>query len=377
MGGSKRSWPAALMIGLLLLVAIVSWFKTRHSGEARELFETHPKRVMGTSCLLRVVGKVGDEQRSLGEALRDAERALRRVESLMSTWIDSSELSRFNKGPAGVAHQLSSDTLRVLHAAKALHRASAGTFDVTCRPQIELWRRQGRAGRLPTPQQLQRARLASSWSLITLEAAAARKTRASARFDLGGIAKGYGIDLAIEAMRAKGIAGGLVDVGGDLRFFGTPLRGLRWSVDIRDPFAKGQAVVATLVLEEGAVATSGDYARYVEIEGRRFSHVLDPRSGFPASHSPSVTVVAATAMLADAWATALSVLGPAGIGCLPVAIEAMVVTRTSPPRAFVSPGFQSLLAQAPPFPLIERPRLGRCTPKQKIYDILSAASGIR
>ena len=152
--------------------------------------------------------------------------------------------------------------------------------------------------------------------------------------DLGGIAKGYAVDQAVAAMTSLGIRGGVVDAGGDLRCFGSRPDGQSWKVAVRDPFHAADASappLATLRVHDAAVCTSGNYFRYVQIQGRRYSHIIDPRPGphmgMPAEAAPSVTVVAPTAIVADMWATALSVLGAGGLSLLPpeAHIEAMVV----------------------------------------------------
>jgi thiamine biosynthesis lipoprotein len=241
----------------------------------------------------------------------------------MSSWIDRSEISRLNAAEANQPVPLSAETLDVLRAARDAQEATGGAFDVTCRPLIELWRDAGESGRRPTDMAIARERVTSNWLGIELSEQVAIKHAATTRVDLGGIAKGYGIDRAIEAMRESGVAGGMVDVGGDLRCFGQPPAGRTWSVQVRDPFADG--VLGEFQLEEGAVCTSGGYARFTEIEGRRYGHIIDPRTGRPADNVASVTVVAPTAQTADVWATALSVIGEPGLDMLPDDLEALLI----------------------------------------------------
>ncbi|NJN64881.1 MAG: FAD:protein FMN transferase [Acidobacteria bacterium] len=151
------------------------------------------------------------------------------------------------------------------------------------------------------------------------------KSRGTARVDVGGNAKGYAIDLAVRAMQAAGARGGLVDVGGDLRFFGEAPDGVAWTIDIRHP--DGRSVYRSLALTgDRAVCTSGNYARFAEIGGRRFSHIIDPRSGWPADATPSVTVIGPDTLTVDTWATALSVLGPEGLARLPENLDALILT---------------------------------------------------
>ncbi|GAH78550.1 unnamed protein product, partial [marine sediment metagenome] len=176
----------------------------------------------------------------------------------------------------------------------------------------------------------------------------------AASIDLGGIAKGYGIDCAARAMIDAGAAVGQVNVGGDLRCFGTTGHRKAWPVKIRHPFDKAD-ICGTLLLTDAAVATSGDYHRYFEIAGVRYSHIVDPRTGaaLPQGHASSVTVVSVTtessppsATATDAWATALSVLGPDGLKLINgrPGLEAMIVTGSPKDhKIHMSKGFEALL----------------------------------
>jgi len=161
------------------------------------------------------------------------------------------------------------------------------------------------------------------WQHIELREDGAVRLTDDVSVDLGGIAKGYGIDRAVDAMQRAGCRAGVVEVGGDVRFFGLKPDGGRWTFRVRDPFGPG--VLDTYEMEAGAVCTSGNYERGSTIVGKRRSHIIDPRTGWPAEAAPSVTVLAATAMIADGWATALSVLGPPGLECLPDGVEAMLI----------------------------------------------------
>jgi len=313
-----------------------------------------PWGIMGTQAELKAVAPAS-QQDAADKALADAEAALRRVEMLMSRRIDTSELSRFNASEAGQFVPLSEETLEVLRASRKAWQESRGAFDVTCLPIMAAWEEAGKAGKAPDAARLAAARRQSSWDDIEVQDRGAVKKKDSARVDLGGIAKGFGIDKAVEAMMKTGVCGGQVDVGGDIRCFGRPAMGQYWPVDVRSPF--GEGAWATLNLGDAAVCTSGHRERRSRINGEWYSHIVDPRSGaraymaLPANSAPpSVTVVAPTATVADAWATALSVLGPEGLKLLPKnsRIEAMVVTGTPGEcKLYMTTGFDKLLAEKP------------------------------
>ena len=318
----RRSIDAGLIATTMVLVCVGLWQTRRQRDDDWIAIIQQPRAVMGTTCTLAVV--VPNRERACAkDTLRKAEAELRAIEARMSTWLAESEVSRFNAAGRGEEISLSPESLEVLRLARDATAATSGAFDVSCRPVIELWNRAGQRGVPPTEPQLASAREASRWDVIEMTDQGAIKHVASACVDLGGIAKGYAIDRAAEVMSQTGVAGGLIDVGGDLVCFGRPTDGEFWPVDVRNPFEPG--VLARVRIQEGAVATSGNYARYVEIAGKRYGHIVDPRTGRPTEAVQSVTVVAPTAVIADIWATALSVLGPEGVERLPRKVHALMV----------------------------------------------------
>lgn len=258
-------------------------------------------------------------------ARRAAEAAFARIADLdaaLSDYRPESELSRLGRlsdGPCPTAWTaLSSELACVLAEAEDVARASSGAFDVTVGPLVELWRRARRQGELPTAARLATARAAVGWGALELDRArgAARLHAAHMRLDLGGIAKGYALDVALAELARHGIVRALVDGGGDV-LAGAPPPGARgWRVaiaglDSADPGADRAGAVVELA--HAALATSGDLERSFELDGVRYSHILDPRNGLALTERRLVSVRAPSGMSADAWATALSVLGPDGL----------------------------------------------------------------
>lgn len=269
-------------------------------------------------------------------AARAAEAAFARLAALdaaLSDYRPESELSRLGRlsdeqvPTAWTA--LSSDFARVLALGEDVARASGGAFDVTIGPAVELWRRARRQGELPTPERLAAARAAVGYEALELDRArgAARLRAARMRLDLGGIAKGYALDAVLAELARHGIARALVDGGGDVAA-GAPPPGARgWRVaiaglDSADP--RADRAGAWIELAHGALATSGDLERSFELDGVRYSHILDPRTGRALTERRLVSVRAPSGALADAWATALSVLGPEGLRLLPAGCAARV-----------------------------------------------------
>ena len=343
-----------LLAGLCIAVALAAGAGCRPSppgppekDEARP-FKCNPIAVMATETELTAIALGSQDKKALA-ALRAAERALREVEAKMSSWMEASELSQFNKAPAGQAAKLSETTMGLLRLSKQLAKQTDGAFDVTCRPILQVWRSAKESKRLPTDLQIAAAIGKCGWDKIELLADSASKKVDGASIDLGGIAKGFGIDQASDALEAAGLSGGMVNVGGDVRCFGRRADGGKWRVGIRSPF-DGDPTFAIIKLSRGAVCTSGNYERFFEIDSRRYSHIVDPRTGRPVDLAPSVTVVAPSATAADAWATALSVLGAPGLELIGAdsGLEAMlVIGGPKDYRLAMTPGFAKLLAKSP------------------------------
>lgn len=269
--------------------------------------------VMGT--MLEVTVWEADTARA-GAALAAARAAVFRVDSLMSLYRPESELSVVN-GRAGTERVtvVSRETAEVLAAAIAYAGRTGGALDVTVGPVVDVWGFYRHEGRIPAPAALDSARALVGYARIEFDGGrrAVRLPARGMRLDFGAVAKGYAVDLAVEALRHHGIARGTVDLGGNVRVFGPPPAGDAWSVGLRDPRAPDE-VFAVVSLDSGAVATSGDYEQFFERDGVRYSHIMDPRTGRPARGVAAVSVVAPTGLASDALSTALFVLGPAA-GC--------------------------------------------------------------
>lgn len=349
---SKRFRGPVVIVALVLLAAYAASRAPPLAAPTNAPLGAEPRRIMGTRSRLLAIPP-GAQPAALANAtasraLRKAEATLRAVEAEMSVHLHDSPLSRLNRSPAGQRTPLPPDLMTVLRASAEAWHATAGAFDITCRPLAKLWKEAERQDEPPARERLAEVRERSSWKNLTLDADGATRRTAGLEVDVGGIAKGYAIDLAVQRMLAAGVSGGLVDVGGDLRVFGSPPDGGRWEVQIQNPSGKGS--IARLRLRAGAVCTSGDYFRFFEVAGRRFSHILDPRTGYPVRTARSATVVAPDATSADVWATALSVLGPEGLSRLPANHEAMLIVG-EPVYVTVTKGFMDMLATELPYPL--------------------------
>ena len=245
--------------------------------------------VMGTMFVATVWGTDSVVMLRGVHAARDS---VRLVDSLMSGYRPESELSRLNAGAGGTALRVSPATLHVLLHARRLHRLSGGLFDPTVGPLVAAWGFHGDSGRVPPRRELDSLRRLVGFERVEIDSGAStvRLPVRGMRLDLGGIAKGYALDLAREALGDTTISGGTVDLGGNVLAFGRPPRGRKWVIGIRHPRRDGR-LLGTIAIDSGAVATSGDYEHFYRIGGVRYAHLIDPTTG-----EPKRGVIAATAI---------------------------------------------------------------------------------
>lgn len=235
------------------------------------------------------------------EAISAGFSEIRRIDGLMSLHRTDSELSRVN---ARQIAQVSEDLFKVLAKAQEISERTEGSFDITIRPLAHLWGFIWKEYRLPTAAELAATLPRVNYRLVQLDRGrrTVRFLREGVSLDLGAIAKGYAVDCALEKLRSLGVTNAMVRAGGDLRVLG------EWEVQLEDPQKRGRR--ETIRLRDAAISTSGDYENYFEIAGKRYSHILDPRTGLPVEGIAACTVIAPTCMEADGLATALFVYGP-------------------------------------------------------------------
>ncbi len=269
---------------------------------------------MGTTYAVRVVADGRGDDRI--DAPRAAvERVLARVDGRMSTWRPESELSRFNRLQSTEPFPVSADTLAVFRHALEISALTGGAFDVTVAPLVDAWGfgPAGRPAAFPDAAEIERLRARVGYRQLRIDGAAStiRKLHPLLAADLSALAKGYAVDQVAELLRAERIESYLVEVGGEVRTRGRSERGDAWRVGIERPAPGPPAVQRLLGLGNLALATSGDYRNYYEVEGRRLSHTIDPRTGRPVAHRlAAASVIDPLCVRADALATALEVLGP-------------------------------------------------------------------
>lgn len=205
---------------------------------------------------------------------------------------------------------INDDTENVLKTALAIAYQTHGAFDVTIGPLKEIWGFENGDYRVPDTSEVNTYLRLGNFKNIKLESHKACITSPGLGIDLGGIAKGYILDKAVQWLENNGVKAGLVEAGGDLRVFGPHPNHVSWRIGIQDPRKERGSLVGVIAVKDQSVATSGDYERFFIKDGVRYHHILDPKTGFPSHNAVSVTIIAPQAILADAYATAVFVMGP-------------------------------------------------------------------
>ena len=264
---------------------------------------------MGTTYSVIMVGRDIDKEAIKGKI----DETLNSIIDQMSTWQPDSEISRFNNMRTDQWFKVSNDFIQVMDAADRLSSLTAGAFDVTIGGLVELWGFEKGLTIAPPDHNsiLDRLRHTGPTRVkVDLSRSAIRKTDPHTQINLSGIAKGYAVDTLAEILMSAGINNYLVEIGGEVRASGVRSDGKLWQVAIEQPDAKGQSIQVVIALNNAAIATSGDYRNFFELDGKRYSHIIDPATGGPPEHDlASVSVVASDTMTADALATGLMVMG--------------------------------------------------------------------
>lgn len=278
------------------------------------------------------------------------EAAFSRVEALnrvLSDYDSDSELSRLSRSaPMAEGVPISEPLWTVLARSQTLAAQTGGAFDVTVGPYVRLWRRARRSGEMPSPDRLAEARSAVGYQFLKLDnrARTAQLLRPNMRLDLGGIAMGYAVDETLKLLRERGISRALVDASGDIAVGDPPPGKPGWTIDVM-PLSTDGTPARRILLSNAAVTTAGDAFQHVVIDGRRYSHIVDPRTGLGVTDGVGVAVIARDCLTADSLDTAASVLGPkaalALIEATPGAAAFIVRPTAGEPEILESRGFKA------------------------------------
>jgi len=267
-------------------------------------------RTMGTTYNIKVV--VQSEAFDAEKLQLGIDTLLKQLNQEMSTYINDSELSQFNQSKSLAPIEISLGLRRVVKEAIRLGHLSEGKLDVTVGPLVNLWGfgPQYQPETIPSDEQLKIARSRIGLNKLNLVGNKLNKTIPNLYVDLSTIAKGYGVDLVAEYVEKQGINHYLIEIGGEMRLKGFKHTGELWHVAIERPVDTERSVHQIIIPKDNAVATSGDYRIYYEVDGQRFSHIIDPDTGKPIDHKlVSVTVIHPSSMTADGLSTAMMVMG--------------------------------------------------------------------
>jgi thiamine biosynthesis lipoprotein len=327
-----------VIVFAVLIAALYFLVPAKNETPGRVDIDSGMHEVMGTFArVFAVATDSNTAKRSIGSAFAEIEE----VDRLMSKYKSDSKISELNREGFKQAVKVSRPTYEVLEKSVEFSKLTGGAFDVTVGPLMDLWHSAEEANTMPTDAELQEARAKVGYGKLILDAneESIRFTAEGMEVDLGGIAKGYAIDKAVDAMERSGAAGGMVDIGGEIRCFGLPPGGKdKWRIGLQDPdkakdgFDAGTPLLV-LNLMDAAVATSGHYRRFVTIGGKRYSHIVNPESGYSSESLASVTIICPSATDADALTTAVSVMGAEkGLALVKKTPGAEAILITSEPK---------------------------------------------
>ncbi|MDA0989557.1 MAG: FAD:protein FMN transferase [Verrucomicrobia bacterium] len=308
--------PRKILAALIVLAVLVFWPYLRAARAPRAY--AFGGDTMGTTYTVKIVDTQLSES-AVRALQRDVEVLLDQLSAQMSTYDPTSEISAFNQSTGRTPFTVSANFAAVTDYALKVADHSGGAFDPTVMPLINLWGfgPNGAPRHVPSHDAISSCRAATGYRTIkVLSDITLMKLLDTASLDLNALAKGYAVDCTAAALQAAGCPNVFVEIGGEIVAAGSSGQGEPWRVSVEVPqhgAGIGEASFAILPLRNQAVATSGDYRNYFEDQGRVFSHILDPRTGYPITNGvASVTVVAKDCMTADALATALMVLGVDG-----------------------------------------------------------------
>lgn len=296
---------------------------------------------MGT---LVSITAVASDKETGHKAIQAGFDEVKRLERMLSTWVDSSELSQVNAEAGRHAVRVSPETFEVVAKSLEIAQLTDGGFNIAVGPAVELWSVTERQ-HIPSDRELEQLKELVDWTSIRLnpDEQTIFLPRRGMRIDVGGIGKGYAADRAAMEMKRAGAQGGIVALAGDIKTFGALPNTGGFPVGIKHPRHEG-ALIAEIDLRDEAISTAGDYERFFERDGIRYHHILDPKTLQPARTCQSVTVIGKEGTLVDGLDTGIFVLGPARgmalVERLP-GVEAVIVDDRG--RVTVSPGLRARL----------------------------------
>jgi len=285
---------------LLFILAVSGCAEEKPAADSRLMMDTIVKiKVFPSNAKIDAEG-----------AIKESFAVMGRVQSVMDRFDETSEISYVNSREPQTVIEISGEISNLLRKSLDIYEISDGAFDITISPLLDMWKLSSLKGGFPDSEEIRDALSSIGAGSIALDHTNGFLIKSKPlTIDLSGIAKGYAVDNAVWALKTKGIDSGIIDAGGDLYCLGSAPDGKEWLIGVRNP--REDSIIGTLKVRDKAVATSGDYQRYLAFGKARLPHIIDPRYGVPVDNGTlSVTVIANDCTTADGLATALMVLGP-------------------------------------------------------------------
>lgn len=367
MQNKTKRIASLLLAGLIIIGAVRLWLLST-SGEKflnnlttvkqediwpknRITVRSSTQEIMGTFAQITVVAM---NEQTANESIKKAFMELEKNQKTFDWRLKESQIAHINRLAFEKPLEVSKEVFDLIKFSTEISEISNSSFDITVGPVIDLWKNAEQTNKQPTPQQIQHAKSLVGYYKLNLNTInqTIQFEVDGMRLDMGGVAKGFGIDKAIESLKKNGAIGGLVDVGGDIRCFGAPPKSMKaWVIGLQNPqktniFANKNNVMTRFKLLDYAVATSGDYRRFTVIQGEKQSHIIDPVNSKGAKAFSSVSIFSRDAKTADALATAVSVMGPdEGLKLVESLIdtEALLITNQPEFKIIQSTGLNKFL----------------------------------
>ncbi len=331
------------LIGLVLFLIGTGIYRIFHRSTKKPLearFAT-----MGTRLALTTYPDNKRTNRAVNRAYQEIER----LNSQYSTYIDSSLTSRVNRrAPRPV--EVTTEFVRLLNQAKKLYRLTDQQFDLTVGPLVELWGFYRQKKHFPQKSKIEEARARVGLNKVHVNQQSVRLKKPGMKLDFGALVKGYAVDRAAQILREHGCENFLINLGGNIRAEGVNTKGNPWKIGLRDPRSPS-TTNGEIQLRQGAVATSGDYEQMFIHNGKRYSHIINPQTGYPVQARAAVTVIARNALTADLYSTALFLTGLQPYYQKNNKIQGVLIANTTGKQLnyFLTPGFKDKLATPPDF----------------------------
>ncbi len=307
----------ATLVVALLFVTFASLLLSACTQPAQQVVLSG--KTMGTTWSVKVVLE-NDEKLDAAQLQSELDASLKAFNQVASTWLPNSDISLFNANKSLSSIAVDSELAFIIAAAKTVHKQSNGNFDITVSPLIDLWGFGSKVAiedRIPSKQDIDSALAQIGSDKINVimshqsDSSSLIKQQANLQINLSAIAKGRAVDLVADQLDKLELKNYMVEIGGEISAQGYNSKRKAWRIAIEKPLAETRTIQKAISLKNTAMATSGDYRNFFEIDGQRYSHSITPNTGWPVKHQlVSVTVLHQQAMIADAWATALIVAGP-------------------------------------------------------------------